>query len=170
MDKKELRKELELTLIKLIQDALNKRNALIAKEIQKTTNESAKNIAKKFYKILKTKAKVVKAKKGNVKISLKKPMVVVMNSLAASGGYMASLASDHIIAHNGTLTGSILELWREVCSATSAPVIASGGISELQDLIDLRAMTNLGVEGAIVGKAIYSGAFSLAQALEVAVK
>ncbi len=40
-------------------------------------------------------------------ISLKKPMVVVMNSLAASGGYMASLASDHIIAHNGTLTGSI---------------------------------------------------------------
>ena len=72
MDKKELRKELELTLIKLIQDALNKRNALIAKEIQKTTNESAKNIAKKFYKILKTKAKVVKAKKGNIKISLKK--------------------------------------------------------------------------------------------------
>ena len=59
---------------------------------------------------------------------------------------------------------------REVCAATSAPVIASGGISELQDLIDLRAMTNLGVEGAIVGKAIYSGAFSLAQALEVAVK
>ena len=41
------------------------------------------------------------------RISLKKPMVVVMNSLAASGGYMASLASDHIIAHNGTLTGSI---------------------------------------------------------------
>jgi protease-4 len=41
------------------------------------------------------------------KIALKKPMVVVMNSLAASGGYMASLASDHIIAHNGTLTGSI---------------------------------------------------------------
>jgi len=41
------------------------------------------------------------------RISLKKPMVVVMNSLAASGGYMASLASDHIIAHNGTLTGSV---------------------------------------------------------------
>lgn len=73
MDKKELRKELELALIKLIQDALNKRNALIAKEIQKTTNESAKNIAKKFYKTLKTKAKIVKAKKGNVKISLSKP-------------------------------------------------------------------------------------------------
>ena len=74
------------------------------------------------------------------------------------------------VTKDGTLTGPNLELLREVCAATSAPVIASGGISELQDLIDLRAMTNLGIEGAIVGKAIYSGVFSLAQALEVAVK
>jgi phosphoribosylanthranilate isomerase len=74
------------------------------------------------------------------------------------------------VTKDGTLTGPNLELLREVCAATSAPVIASGGISVLQDLIELRAMTNLGVEGAIVGKAIYSGAFSLAQALEVAVK
>lgn len=74
------------------------------------------------------------------------------------------------VTKDGTLTGPNLELLREVCVATKAPVIASGGISALQDLIDLRAMTNLGVEGAIVGKAIYSGAFSLAQALEVAVK
>ena len=74
------------------------------------------------------------------------------------------------VTKDGTLTGPNLELLREVCVATSAPVIASGGISALQDLIDLRAMTNLGIEGAIVGKAIYSGAFSLAQALEVAVK
>ena len=74
------------------------------------------------------------------------------------------------VTKDGTLTGPNLELLREVCAATSAPVIASGGLSELQDLINLRAMTNLGVEGAIVGKAIYSGAFSLAQALEVAVK
>ena len=74
------------------------------------------------------------------------------------------------VTKDGTLTGPNLELLREVCAATKAPVIASGGISELQDLIDLRAMTNLGIEGAIVGKAIYSGVFSLAQALEVAVK
>ena len=74
------------------------------------------------------------------------------------------------VTKDGTLTGPNLELLREVCAATKAPVIASGGISELQDLIDLRAMTNLGIEGAIVGKAIYSGAFSLAQALEVAAK
>lgn len=74
------------------------------------------------------------------------------------------------VTKDGTLTGPNLELLREVCVATKAPVIASGGISALQDLIDLRAMTNLGIEGAIVGKAIYSGAFTLAQALEVAVK
>jgi 1-(5-phosphoribosyl)-5-[(5-phosphoribosylamino)methylideneamino] imidazole-4-carboxamide isomerase/N-(5'phosphoribosyl)anthranilate isomerase len=74
------------------------------------------------------------------------------------------------VTKDGTLTGPNLELLREVCAATGAPVIASGGISALQDLIELRAMTNLGVEGAIVGKAIYSGAFSLAQALEVAAK
>ena len=74
------------------------------------------------------------------------------------------------VTKDGTLTGPNLELLGEVCVATSAPVIASGGISALQDLIDLRAMTNQGIEGAIVGKAIYSGAFSLAQALEVAVK
>ncbi len=40
-------------------------------------------------------------------IAKNKPIVVLMNSIAASGGYMASLASDHIIAHNGTITGSI---------------------------------------------------------------
>ena len=74
------------------------------------------------------------------------------------------------VTKDGTLTGPNFELLRKVCVATKAPVIASGGISALQDLIDLRAMTNLGIEGAIVGKAIYSGAFTLAQALEVAVK
>ena len=71
------------------------------------------------------------------------------------------------VTKDGTLTGPNLALLREVCAATSAPVIASGGISELQDLIDLRAMTNLGVEGAIVGKALYAGAFTLQQALEI---
>ena len=91
-----------------------------------------------------------------------------MISKLDSAGCSRYIVTD--VTKDGTLTGPNLELLREVCAATSAPVIASGGISELQDLIDLRAMTNLGVEGAIVGKAIYSGAFSLAQALEVAVK
>jgi phosphoribosyl isomerase A len=66
---------------------------------------------------------------------------------------------------DGTLQGPNLNLLREVCSATDSPVIASGGVSTLEDLITLRAMTELGVEGAIVGKALYSGAFNLQDAL-----
>ena len=74
------------------------------------------------------------------------------------------------VTKDGTLTGPNLELLKEVCAATNAPIIASGGISALKDLVDLREMRELGIEGAIVGKAIYSGAFSIAQALEVAAK
>ena len=74
------------------------------------------------------------------------------------------------VSKDGTLTEPNLDLLREVCSATKAPVVASGGIAVLQDLIDLRGMTDIGIEGAIVGKAIYAGAFTLAQALEVANK
>ena len=72
------------------------------------------------------------------------------------------------VAKDGTLTGPNLNLLREVCAATKAPVVASGGISVLRDLIELRELTSIGVEGAIVGKAIYSGSFTVAQALEVA--
>jgi len=74
------------------------------------------------------------------------------------------------VSKDGTLAGPNLELLREVCAATKTPIVASGGISSLQDLIDLRTMTDIGIEGAIVGKAIYSGAFTIAQALEVASK
>ncbi len=72
------------------------------------------------------------------------------------------------VSKDGTLTGPNLELLREVCSATKTPIVASGGISKLEDLLDLRTMTAIGIEGAIVGKAIYSGAFTIAQALDVA--
>jgi phosphoribosylformimino-5-aminoimidazole carboxamide ribonucleotide (ProFAR) isomerase len=51
---------------------------------------------------------------------------------------------------------------------TKVPVVASGGISVIQDLIDLRDLTPIGIEGAIVGKAIYSGSFTLEQALKAA--
>jgi phosphoribosylformimino-5-aminoimidazole carboxamide ribotide isomerase/phosphoribosylanthranilate isomerase len=54
-----------------------------------------------------------------------------------------------------------------VCSATKAPVIASGGISNLADIENLAALRSIGVEGAIIGKALYSGAFTLEQALEI---
>lgn len=69
---------------------------------------------------------------------------------------------------DGTLQGPNLNLLREVCAATKKPVIASGGVSKLEDLIQLRALTEIGVEGAIVGKALYAGAFTLSQAIKVA--
>lgn len=72
------------------------------------------------------------------------------------------------VAKDGTLTGPNLELLKEVCAVTKAPVVASGGVSVIQDLIDLRSLTSIGIEGAIVGKAIYSGSFTLTQALEAA--
>jgi 1-(5-phosphoribosyl)-5-[(5-phosphoribosylamino)methylideneamino] imidazole-4-carboxamide isomerase/N-(5'phosphoribosyl)anthranilate isomerase len=71
------------------------------------------------------------------------------------------------VAKDGTLKGPNLPLLQEVCAATSKPVVASGGISTLQDLVDLRALTDIGIEGAIMGKALYAGAFTLPQALEV---
>lgn len=69
------------------------------------------------------------------------------------------------VAKDGTLTGPNLELLESVCKATTRPVVASGGISSLADLQSL--MKIVGVEGAIVGKALYAGAFTLEQALEI---
>jgi phosphoribosylformimino-5-aminoimidazole carboxamide ribotide isomerase/phosphoribosylanthranilate isomerase len=71
------------------------------------------------------------------------------------------------VAKDGTLTGPNSDLLKEVCAATKNPVVASGGVSKLQDLIDLRELTAIGIEGAIVGKALYAGAFTLSEALEV---
>lgn len=72
------------------------------------------------------------------------------------------------VAKDGTLQGPNLELLRQVCAVTMKPVVASGGVSSLDDLRALRTLTDIGVEGAIVGKALYAGAFTLPQALEVA--
>jgi len=71
------------------------------------------------------------------------------------------------VTKDGTLQGPNLELLKEVCAATKKPVVASGGISSLADIQALCALTHIGVEGAIVGKALYAGAFTLEQALEV---
>jgi len=72
------------------------------------------------------------------------------------------------VTKDGTLTGPNIELLKSVCAATSKPVVASGGISNLSDIADLAALTSIGVEGAIVGKALYAGAFTLGEALKVA--
>jgi 1-(5-phosphoribosyl)-5-[(5-phosphoribosylamino)methylideneamino] imidazole-4-carboxamide isomerase/N-(5'phosphoribosyl)anthranilate isomerase len=66
---------------------------------------------------------------------------------------------------DGMLQGPNLELLRDVCSRTDAPVVASGGISTLDDLRALAALVPLGVEGAIVGTALYTGAFTIGEAV-----
>ncbi len=70
------------------------------------------------------------------------------------------------VTKDGTLRGPNLDLLREVCARTSAPVVASGGVSSLADLQAIAGLTGLGVEGAIVGKALYAGAFTLEDALK----
>lgn len=72
------------------------------------------------------------------------------------------------VTKDGTLQGPNLELLRELTSRTPKPIVASGGVSNLDDIAALRDLVPLGVEGAIVGKALYAGAFTLAEALDVA--
>jgi phosphoribosyl isomerase A len=69
------------------------------------------------------------------------------------------------VLKDGTLRGPNLDLLKTVCGRTSAPVVASGGVSSLADLRAIASLVPLGVEGAIVGTALYEGAFSLEEAL-----
>jgi phosphoribosyl isomerase A len=69
------------------------------------------------------------------------------------------------IRRDGTLTGPNTQLYKEVCARTNRPVVASGGVSSLADLRELAALEPVGVEGAVVGKALYAGAFTLPEAL-----
>ncbi len=72
------------------------------------------------------------------------------------------------VTKDGTLKGPNLELLEAVMDRTHKPVIASGGIASLDDIAELRTLVPLGLEGAIVGKALYAKAFTLAEALDVA--
>jgi phosphoribosylanthranilate isomerase len=69
------------------------------------------------------------------------------------------------IMKDGMMRGPNLDLLRDVCAHTSAPIIASGGVSTLDDLTALSTLESLGVEGVIAGKALYAGAFTVAEAL-----
>ncbi|MEU0516308.1 bifunctional 1-(5-phosphoribosyl)-5-((5-phosphoribosylamino)methylideneamino)imidazole-4-carboxamide isomerase/phosphoribosylanthranilate isomerase PriA [Streptosporangium sp. NPDC006007] len=69
------------------------------------------------------------------------------------------------VTKDGTLRGPNLDLLREVCARTAKPVVASGGVSSLDDLRALASLVPIGVEGAIVGKALYAQAFTLEDAL-----
>ncbi|MCX2734169.1 bifunctional 1-(5-phosphoribosyl)-5-((5-phosphoribosylamino)methylideneamino)imidazole-4-carboxamide isomerase/phosphoribosylanthranilate isomerase PriA [Saccharopolyspora sp. NFXS83] len=69
------------------------------------------------------------------------------------------------VSKDGTLQGPNADLLREVCARTDAPVVASGGVSSVDDLRALAELAPLGVEGSIVGKALYAGNFTLEEAL-----
>ena len=70
------------------------------------------------------------------------------------------------VTKDGTLRGPNVDLLRAVCARTDRPVVASGGVSSLEDLRALAGLTGIGVEGAIIGKALYARAFTLEEALE----
>ncbi|MET0989474.1 MAG: bifunctional 1-(5-phosphoribosyl)-5-((5-phosphoribosylamino)methylideneamino)imidazole-4-carboxamide isomerase/phosphoribosylanthranilate isomerase PriA [Glaciihabitans sp.] len=72
------------------------------------------------------------------------------------------------VTKDGTLKGPNIDLLRQVMERTDRPVIASGGVSSLDDIAELRRLVPLGLEGAIVGKALYAQNFTLAEALDVA--
>jgi phosphoribosyl isomerase A len=72
------------------------------------------------------------------------------------------------VTKDGTLRGPNLQLLQEVCARTTRPVVASGGVATLDDLRAIAELGPLGVAGAIVGKALYAGKFTLAEALDVA--
>lgn len=69
------------------------------------------------------------------------------------------------VTKDGTLQGPNLQLLRDVCARTKTPVVASGGVSSVDDLLKLADLGSEGVEGAIIGRALYVGAFTLPEAL-----
>ncbi len=72
------------------------------------------------------------------------------------------------VTKDGTLRGPNLELLKSVLERTEKPVVASGGISSLEDIENLKSLVPLGLEGAILGKSLYAGRFTLQQALAIA--
>jgi phosphoribosylformimino-5-aminoimidazole carboxamide ribotide isomerase/phosphoribosylanthranilate isomerase len=72
------------------------------------------------------------------------------------------------VTKDGTLKGPNIELLKQMMAKTNKPVVASGGISSLQDIRDLHALVNQGLEAAILGKSLYAGKFTLEEALAIA--
>lgn len=69
------------------------------------------------------------------------------------------------VTKDGMLQGPNLDLYRQICARTDKPVVASGGVSSLDDLVSLASLVPIGVEGVIVGRALYAHAFTLDKAL-----
>ena len=80
-----------------------------------------------------------------------------------AGGCPRYVVTD--VTKDGMLRGPNLDLLRQVCARTERPVIASGGVSSLADIRAIASLRKIGVEGTIIGKALYAGAFTLEQAL-----
>ena len=72
------------------------------------------------------------------------------------------------VAKDGMLAGPNLQLLRDVADATDAKVVASGGVTTREDVVALRELVPVGVEGAIIGSALYKGTVTLADALDAA--
>lgn len=72
------------------------------------------------------------------------------------------------VTRDGMLTGPNVQLLSDIAAKTGKPVVASGGIASLDDIAELTALVDQGIEGAIVGKALYAGKFTLIEALKVA--
>ena len=83
-----------------------------------------------------------------------------------SAGYDRYVVTD--VATDSMLTGPNLDLLQRVCEQTDKPVIASGGVSSLADIVALAELVPVGVEGAIIGTALYVGSFTLEEALVAA--
>jgi phosphoribosylformimino-5-aminoimidazole carboxamide ribotide isomerase len=88
---------------------------------------------------------------------------ITLGQRVASDGAAAIIYTD--IKRDGTLEGPNLPQLREMAAAVSVPVIASGGVSSLTDILSLLALEPMGVSGVIVGKALYTGNLSLTEAL-----
>ncbi|WP_404789923.1 1-(5-phosphoribosyl)-5-[(5-phosphoribosylamino)methylideneamino]imidazole-4-carboxamide isomerase [Altericista sp. CCNU0014] len=88
---------------------------------------------------------------------------IALGQRVSAEGAAAIVYTD--IQRDGTLQGPNLPMLREMAEAVSVPVIASGGVSSMTDLLSLLALEPLGVSGAIVGKALYTGNLSLTEAL-----
>ncbi len=86
----------------------------------------------------------------------------------AAAGVQRIIYTD--ISRDGTLSGVNIAATVELAEKAGIPVIASGGVSSIKDIIDLVAVSSKGIEGVIVGKAIYTGALSLAEAIRAAKK
>jgi len=72
------------------------------------------------------------------------------------------------VTKDGMLRGPNLDLLKSVLAKTEKPVVASGGVSSLSDIEQLTSLVPLGLEGLVLGKALYEGKFTLSQALEIA--